>query len=188
MGIIFYAAMIYGLMCIYEIARGGGYRFSEPKDAGDIVSRLVYNPMVELRQRGYFYIRDEIFAGLFLTPIFYAPFVIHNHLSWYFLPAVIIGWTFGGLRGWGTTLLQMGEFKNFWPSFLRCLEFGGVFFLPWGINHNLSIIWQPIAETIILAALIPILYYICYRFIKNDYQTNYAEFAAGAVIAGMSLI
>lgn len=179
---IFYIALTYIAACFYLGARGGAYRFSGPDDTGQATSRWVYSPMVELRLRGYPYIRDQIFFGLFAMPIVYAAHILYQGMSWYALPAFVIGWTWGGIRGWGKTLLQMTDIKNFVPSFIRILQFAGLYFLPWAVEHNLADIWKPFLCTITVAAIVPLVYHVYYNLTPGDRDTNYAEITTGAIL------
>lgn len=169
------------LACLYLSARGGGYRYSEPNDTGTVLSRLIFSPMNWLRDNNYPYIRDQIFTGVILIPVVY----LLAGLSWQVALLTALGWTLGEISGWGKTLLQMSDIKNFKASFIRCLQFGGLYLFPALIT---GIYIKAIILTVITAFLIPSIYFLCYKISGSDRSTNMAEFLTGALIGGLSLI
>ena len=187
MSIIFLSLLTYIAACFFLIARGGGYQYSEPDDKGFIKAHVVFSPMIWLRDRGYFYIRDQLFSGLVLMPVAYWFFTLYFGLSSWFILPLAIGWTIGGLRGWGKTLLQVENLKNFPQAFLRCLHFGGVFFFPLLVSFSITKLLVAFALTVIFASIMPLIYHLFFNMDIGKIKLNYGEFISGAILFILSV-
>lgn len=167
--------------------RGGGYEYSGPGDTGTVISRLVFSPMNYLRDKKLPYIRDDIF-GAILSQLFYIPFVIYTGHSLWYSAALGIGLALGGLRGWRKSMLQMEQLKNYWASFIRCMDFSALYYLPWLLSHDIKTLWVPAALTLITALVLPLVYHFCYKISTSNKSTKAAELISGVIIGGLSLI
>ena len=120
MTIIFTISIILLFAGAEFMARGGGYQFLDDDDGEEIETedgflyRVLYSPMRELKMRGLFSIRDHVFTGLFIVPILtYVFFLFYFSGENHFIASLLVGvgWTLGGLSGWGA-YFDMGSSTN----------------------------------------------------------------------------